>query len=156
MAEKFSTGDVQAVATALRTTYANGVLGIFGGASQPADSDAAETGTLLCLVTLASGAFVAGQAANGLEFDAPVDGVLSKAVAETWSGVGLAAAGTGTAATWCRFYANAYVTGASTTAARFDGAISNQSSAELQLSVTTIVSGSPVEITSFTRTVSKV
>jgi hypothetical protein len=155
MAERMSTGDAQAIATALRTSYTNGVLAIFGGASQPADSDAAETGTLLCLITRNSGAFTAGQATNGLNFDAPVSGVLSKAAAETWSGNGLAAASTGTVATWCRFYSNSYTTGASTSAVRFDGAISAAATAELQLSVTTIVSGSPVTITSFTRTVAK-
>lgn len=155
MAERLSTGDVQAVCTALRTAYANGVIGIFGGAAQPATADAAETGTLLALITLASGAFVGGVATNGINFDAPVDGVLSKAAAETWSGNGLAAAGTGTTATYFRFYDNTYTTGISTTAKRFDGAISTSPTAELQLSVTTIVEGAPILINSFTRTPAK-
>lgn len=137
---------------AVRAAYANGVLAIFGGASQPADTNQAETGTLLCLITVNSGSFTPGQAANGLEFDAPVDGVLSKAVAEVWSGVGLPAAGTGMTATYFRFYDNNYVTGASTTARRFDGAISGSATAELQMTVSTIVDGAPVRINSFTYT----
>lgn len=152
MAEKFSTGHAQAVCAAVRTAYTNGVLALFSGA-QPADcNDTEGAGSLLALITVGSGAFVAGQPGNGLNFDAPVAGVLSKAAAETWSGNGLAAAGTGTVATWFRFYANAYVTGASTAAVRFDGAISTASTAELQLSVTTIVEGVPVIINTFTYT----
>lgn len=155
MAERMSTGDVQIAASAQRTAYANGVLAIFGGGTQPATADAEELGTLLCLVTLNGGAFTAGVATNGLNFDAPVGGVLSKAVAETWKGNGLAAAGTGTTATHFRFYANAYVTGASTTAVRFDGAISTSATSELQMTNPVIVDGYPVEVGSFTRTVSK-
>lgn len=155
MAERISTGDVQISAAALRTAYTNGVLSIFGGGTQPATADAAETGTLLCLITLNGGAFTGGTATNGLNFDAPVGGVLSKAAAETWKGNGLVAAGTGTQATHFRFYDNAYVTGTSTTARRFDGAISTSSTSELQMTNPVIVSGYPVEIGSFTRTVNK-
>ena len=154
MAEKFSTGHAQAVCAAVRTAYANGVLALFNG-TQPADANDAEgAGSLLALITVGSGAFEAGVATNGLNFDAPVGGVLSKAAAETWSGNGTAAAGSGgTVATWFRFYANAYVTGASTTAVRYDGAIGGPlSTAELKLTVTTIVTGVPVVISDFTYT----
>jgi len=151
MAERQSTGHIQARLAALRTSYANGILVGFSG-SQPADCNDAETGTLLFKITVSGGAFVAGTATNGLNFDAPVAGVLPKAAAETWSGTGEAAAGTGTVAGYFRFYANDYTTGASTTALRFDGAISTASTAELQMSVTTIVSGAPVTINSFNYT----
>ena len=152
MAEKFSTGHAQAVCAAVKTAYTNGILCLFNG-TQPADSNDAEgAGSLLAKITLASGAFEGGTATNGINFDDPVSGVLSKAEAETWSGNGLVAAGAGTVATWFRFYANAYTTGASTSAVRFDGAISTASTAELQLSVTTIVEGSPVVIDTFTYT----
>jgi hypothetical protein len=148
MAEKFSTGHAQAICTALRTAYTNGILCLFNG-TQPADvNDTEGAGTLLARITLNSGAFTAGNATNGINFDAPSAGVLSKAVAEVWSGLGLA---NGTA-TWFRFYANAYTTGASTTAVRFDGAISTSASAELQLTVTAIVTGVPVVIDTFTLT----
>jgi hypothetical protein len=154
MSEKLSTGHVQAQLTAQRTTYANGILCLFSG-TQPSDADQAETGTLLCKITLASGAFTGGSSTNGINFDAPVAGVLSKAAAETWSGNGLAAAGAGTTAGWFRFYDNAYTTGASSTAKRFDGAISTGTTAELQMAVTTIVTGTPVTINSFTYTPAK-
>ena len=152
MAERFTTTHADMICTAVKTAYANGVLAIYGGASQPADANDAEAGTLLALITLASGAFTPGVATNGLNFDAPSSGVLSKAAAETWSGVGLAAAGTGTTATYFRFYDNAQDTGASPTGLRFDGAIGTTSTAELQMSVTTIVEGAPVVINSFTYT----
>lgn len=150
MAERFSMGHANMVCAAVRTAYTNAVLEIYGGASQPADSGDAEAGTLLAVITRGGGAFTAGNAANGLNFDAAVNGVLSKAAAETWTGNGLPAAGTGTAATYFRFYANAFIKGASTTAVRFDGAISSLSTAEIQMGVTTVANGVPVTINSFT------
>lgn len=149
--ERLSTGHVQSQLEALQTAYANGILCIFSG-SQPADADAVETGTLLAKITLAGGAFVGGVSTNGLNFDAPVAGVLSKAVAEEWSGVGLEAAGTGTVAGWFRFYDNSYTTGASTTAIRFDGAISTSSTSELQMSVTSIAEAAPIVVGTFNYT----
>lgn len=152
MAERFSTTHADMICAAVRTAYANGVLAIYGGASQPADADDSEAGTLLALITVASGAFTPGVATNGLNFDAPSAGVMSKAAAETWSGVGLAAAGTGTVATYFVFYDNSYDTGSLPTGNRYTGAIGTSSLAELQLSVTTIVEGAPVIINSFTYT----
>lgn len=152
MAERLSTGHVNSLLTQWKTDYANGVMGIFGGASQPADANSAETGTLLCLITLNSGAFTGGVATNGLEFGDPADGVLSKAGGETWSGTVLAAAGTGTTATYFRFYDNAYITGASTTAKRFDGAISTSSTAELPMANPVLVEGAPLIISAFSIT----
>lgn len=152
MAERFSISHANMLCTAVRTAYANGVLAIYGGASQPADAEDTEAGTLLALITLASGAFTPGVTTNGLNFDAPSAGVLSKAAAETWSGVGLAAAGTGTTATYFRFYANDMDTGASPTGLRFDGTIGTLSTSELQMSVTTVVDGAPIVINSFSYT----
>ena len=152
MADRFTTTHADMVCTAVKNAYANGVLAIYGGASQPADANDAEIGTLLALVTVASGAFTPGVATNGLNFDAPSAGVLSKAAAETWSGVGLAAAGTGTTATYFRFYDNSQDTGASPTGLRFDGAIGTLSTSELQMSVTTVVEGAPIVINSFSYT----
>lgn len=153
--EKFSTGDVNIAAAAIKTAYANGVLAIFGGGSQPATANDAETGMLLALITLNGGTFTAGSPTNGLNFTDPVDGVIAKAEEDNWSGLGLAAAGTGTTATHFRFYANAYETGASTTAVRFDGAISSASTAELQMTVQTIVEDVPVVVKSFQRMVNR-
>ena len=152
MAERFTTTHADMICTAVKNAYANGVLAIYGGASQPADANDAETGTLLALITVASGAFTPGVATNGLHFDDPSAGVLSKAAAETWSEVGLAAAGTGTTATYFRFYDNIMDVGASPTGLRFDGAIGTTSAAELQMSVSTIVENAPVVINTFTYT----
>ena len=152
MPERFTTTHADMLCSAVRTAYANGVMAIYGGASQPADANDTEAGTLLALITVSSGAFTPGVTTNGLNFDAPSSGVLSKAAAETWSGVGLAAAGTGTTATYFRFYDNSQDTGASPTGLRFDGAIGTTSTSELQMTVTTIVEGAPVVINSFTYT----
>ena len=154
MAEHFSTGDVNISANALKTAYANGVIAIFGG-TMPATANDTEGSSPLVLLTLNGGAFTAGVATNGINLSTPVDGVLSKASGETWSGVGLAAAGTGTQATWFRHYANDYVTGASTTAVRYDGAIGTSASFEGVLTNTTIVEGVPVTCNGYTRTVKR-
>lgn len=93
-----------------------GIIEIYSG-PQPVDADAAETGTKLMRITKASGAFVAGQATNGLLFATdPVAGVISKS-ADVWSGVGLVDGVAG----WYRFYDNAYGTGLSSSAIRIDG-----------------------------------
>ncbi|HOI95567.1 MAG TPA: hypothetical protein PK250_12750 [Syntrophobacter fumaroxidans] len=87
---------------------------------QPESADHAETGEKLLRITLNSGAFSPGNPLNGLEFeDEPTEGVLEKAAAQIWSGLGLA---NGSARNF-RFYDNRYETGASTTAIRFDGSI---------------------------------
>jgi len=154
MAEKFSTGYVNAQATATATALANCVIGIYGG-TQPADANDSEAGApLLALITLAGGDFTGGVSTNGLNFEGPADGVLSKPSAASWQGDGLAAAGTGTTATWFRVYPNAYTTGSSTSAVRYDGAISTASTAELQMTNTTAVEDVPFIIASpFTLTV---
>lgn len=155
MAEKFSTGDANIRAAAVKAAYANGVIGIFGG-TQPADPDDSEgSAPLLALITLNGGQFTAGSANNGINLSDPVSGVLSKASGETWSGTGLAAAGTGVTATWFRHYPNSYTTGATTTVARFDGSIGTTSAYEMQMNTTTIVQGVPVLCNGFTRTIKR-
>lgn len=151
MAEKFSTGFVNAEAAAIRTALANGVIGIYSGTQPATANDTEGAAVLLMRITLNGGAFTPGSATNGINFDAPVDGVLSKAAAETWSGTGLA---DGTA-TWFRFYSNAMTTGASTTAVRYDGAITTLSTAELQMTNTTVVTGVPGTVNSFSLTMKK-
>jgi hypothetical protein len=97
---------------------ANGVIRGFGG-SLPANADAAESGSHLIEYTLSSASFTPGNATNGLEFDVATLNVLAKKAGETWSGVGTAAAGTGTIMTHAIFYSNARVTGASTSSERW-------------------------------------
>ena len=129
--------------------FMNGRLDIYSGA-QPADADAAETGTLLMSITDASGAFVSGAGANGLQFEATAsDGELEKLATQTWSGVGLAAAGAGgTVAGWWRLYGNTVVTGLSTSAIRMDGSCS-MTSYQMRMSSTTIVYGATVTVDTF-------
>ena len=95
-----------------------GILDIYEG-TQPADADTAENGTLLVSLTDASGAFTAGTSTNGLEFDEPAAGVFGIKAGQTWSGEAVA---DGTAG-YGRYYDNEYLTGASTTARRFDGGV---------------------------------
>lgn len=153
MAERLSTGFVNArnVTGCVKDIMAYGVIYIFSG-TQPADADNVETGTLLMKLTLNGGAFVPGVNTNGLNMDVSTGGVLAKAVAEVWSGIGLAAAGTGTVAGWYRWYDNDVTTGASTTAIRVDGAIGTSTSYEMRMTNTTIVENGPSTVSTFTYT----
>lgn len=144
MAERLSTAYANEQLTNFKNAYANGVLAIYSG-SQPATADEAETGTLLCLITRDAQPHTAGSPANGLNFGTPASGVVDKASGEVWSGIILA---TGVAG-WFRFYANDHVTGASTTAKRFDGDISPSSSSELQMANTSLTAGDTLVLNSF-------
>lgn len=159
MAESFTAGHVNPMIETAKSSYANCVIGIFDGV-KPASAEAAEEANLLCLITKNSGAFTPGVATNGLNFDGPsdgaADGVIEKPSDETWSGVGLAAAGeNGTTATWFRVYDNSYTTGASTATARWDGAITSTTMNEMKLSSRLIVEDVPVTIKSFKLTLRK-
>jgi len=153
MAESFSTGLRNGLlgTSDFKTLMADGILCIFSG-TKPASADAVESGDLLMEYTLSGGDFTGGVSTNGLNFDVVASGVISNDATETWSGIGLAAAGTGTTATWFRFYDNAYTTGASTSAVRFDGSIGTSSSYELRMSNTTIVEDGPATVSTFTVT----
>lgn len=143
---RFSTGLRNGIlnATGIKEAMADGVIRIYSGA-QPLSADSAATGTLLLEVTVDAGAFTHGSPDNGLEFDAPSEGVLSKAAAENWRGTGLA---TGVAG-WFRFCANPLDSGgASTTLARIDGSV-GRSGADLNLSNINIAAGVPNTIDVF-------
>ena len=151
MAERFSTGLRNEVAKAGGSSYAdalaNGIIYLFNG-SQPATADASEgTATNLVKITLSSGAFTSGVSTNGINLDAAALGVVSKAVGEVWSGQNLADGVIG----WGRFYANTVVQGESTTAIRFDFAVSN-SGAEVDAGNTTVVAGGTTTLSTFTLT----
>lgn len=112
--------------------FRNCVIDIYTG-SQPVNADTAEPGSKLVSITLASGAFVGGAAANGINFGEVSSGVLSKEVGEVWSGLGLVA---GTAG-WFRCYDNSYNLGASSSEIRFDGAVAT-SGAQLNMTNTAV------------------
>jgi len=121
--------------------FRNGVMEIRTG-PQPADPDAAETGSLLLTITLNGGAFVAGAPANGINFGQVSDGEMKKAidpatgVAEIWSGIAVA---DGTAG-WFRIYTNDYDDGADSTAVRLDGSVATSGS-QLNMTSTSIITG---------------
>lgn len=122
MATRSSRGLCLAVLTEFVSQFNDCVLQLFTG-SPPASANDVEPGTLLVTITQDSLAFVGGSPTNGLSFDIATAqhfasySQVGKTVAESWSGVGLA---TGVAG-WGRLYANAFTTGASTTAVRLDG-----------------------------------
>lgn len=125
--------------------FRNGVMRIYSG-TRPASADAVEAGTMLVEISESSGAFAAGEADNGLNFGDATTGKASIADGETWSGT---AEATGTA-TWFRFYANAYTTGASTSAVRFDGSCgASGSGADLIMSSTSITAAATETINQF-------
>lgn len=123
--------------------FLDGVLEIYSG-SQPASADDAEVGTKLLRITVGSGAFTPGSPTNGLEFDPVLDGVLSKASDEIWSGVGLVAGSAG----WFRFYSNNYDSMNDGTAVRFDGSVGT-SNAQLNLSSVAIAVSATTTIDKF-------
>lgn len=122
MAIRLSTGCANALAgntstgdASLRDIFHEGVIAVYTGA-QPANADAAESGTLLGYITVASGAFTPGNGANGLIWQNAVNGVCPKPSGIEWSITPIAS---GTAG-WARLYANDRVTGASSSAKRLD------------------------------------
>lgn len=119
----------------LKGIFRNGVVGIYSG-TQPTTADDAEAGSLLCLITLASGAFTPGSPINGINFGQVSAGTIGKALGEVWSGANVATGSAG----WARFYANDKTTGASTTTARLDCSVAT-SGAQLNLTSTSLVSG---------------
>ncbi len=152
MSLKLSTGLVNALLDtgSFKTVMDYGVLYLYSG-TQPTSADVIETSgaVVLLLVTVASGAFTSGVTTNGLRWDNATLNVCPK-TADVWSGVGIAA---GTAG-WFRFYANTVVTGASTSAVRFDGRVSSTGGGgEIELSSTTIAIGATTVISSATFTI---
>lgn len=113
----------------LTTTMAAGFIRIFSGAV-PATADAAETGTLLCIISIASGG-------TGINFDpaGAASGVIAKNPGEVWSGVNVAT----NTATYYRHVGAADTAALSTTEPRIQGAVGVVGS-ELNLSSVALVS----------------
>lgn len=124
--------------------FVNGVIYLYDG-PQPANADAAVRGTLLAKVTVDAGAFAFGAATNGLNFDSPVLNVISKAAAENWKAVAIAAGACG----WGRVMGNAAdALGVSTTLPRMDFSVGTSGS-DLNLPTIDFVIGTPVTIDTF-------
>lgn len=127
-----------------------GVWEIRSGA-QPSSADSAATGTLLGLVTLAGNAFTPGSPTNGLTYDGPTNGTISKPNAAEWKFTGLADGVAG----WARLRGNAADTGAdSTTLPRLDIAIGS-AGVELIMSNINVKTGIPGNIQNFSITFPK-
>lgn len=150
-----STGLFNAILAAERTAMAAGVIRLYATTSIPTSpNDAIPSGsTLIATITVDGGAWAAGTSTNGLNFDAPVLNVLSKAAAETWRGTAVAA---GTI-TWARFVSNsASDTGASsTTLSRIDFTV-GISSGDLRLAKVTYAIGDLVQVTALTDTLTNI
>lgn len=150
---RFSSGLLNKMlnATGFKGAFAEGKIVVYSG-PPPTDADSAVQGTPLLNITLASGTFTAGTTNGsgnaGISWAAPTLNVISKASGEVWSGVGLAIGTPG----WARFVGNAADSGASsTTLPRMDMSV-GVSGADLNLSTTSIVVGTPVTVDSLTVT----
>lgn len=131
MTYKVSTGlrNYMLVTGSARSALANGKIRILSGA-EPATADAAETGTLLCVIDKDG-------AGAGFTLDSvAVDGIVAKVVSDVLQGTNLA---TGTAG-YYRHVGSADTAALSTTEPRIQGRIST-SGAEANLSSVALVSG---------------
>ena len=139
MALRLSTGLRQALlGTAdFKTEFTASFLNIYTG-SQPSSSDAAATGTLLATI-YSDGASI------GISFDAPVAGVIAKAVAETWSGT---SGNEGTAGYFRLFEAGGNPAILSTAESRLDGNIAT-SGANMNMSNTFVANGAVQTVSTF-------
>lgn len=144
MAVKYSTGVADLLLNAVDVGFENCVVDIYSG-TQPNSANDAPVGTLLARATLDGGAFAEGAALNGLNFDASVNGVLSKNPTAVWKYTGLA---NGTAR-WFRLRANGVDDNSvSTTLLRIDGSVGT-STADMILSNLTIAVGAVGTIDKF-------
>ena len=146
MAARLSTGLVNALmgTDSFRECFALGFIDIYSG-SQPANADDVPNGVKL-------GTLYSDGTATGLSWEtAAVAGVLSKLASQTWSTTILA---DGTAG-WFRLReATDAGTASSTTAKRYDGAIST-SGAQMNLGQLAVLTGAPFVISAATFTVPK-
>lgn len=120
MALSFSTGFKNAILDtgSLKSTFDDGYIKVYAASAIPADADAALVGTTL-LVTYSDNDQGVG-AGQGLDLEATaVDGAISKAAGQTWSGT---AGATGTGLFW-RYEQSTDTGGASTTEIRIQGTI---------------------------------
>lgn len=121
-----------------KTVFTLSFINIYSGTQPLTADDSIGTSTLIATI-------YSDLTTTGVSFDAPVAGVISKAVAETWSGAALTSATAG----WFRLYeAGDTPAAASTVTSRLDGTIA-VSGADLNISNTTISSGAVQTLTQF-------
>lgn len=143
MALRLSTGTRNGLCGTLgiKELFNGGKINLYSG-SQPATADTAESGSLLCTITLASGAV----ATAGLTFGTAATGSVPKS-AGVWSGLVLASGVAG----WFRLYGTAGTTGASSTEVRVDGNV-GVSGSDMVLANSSLVAGATVTVDTFTLT----
>jgi hypothetical protein len=126
----------------LTDQFRNGIM-VIRSASQPTHADDTEVGSELVKITESSGDFVAGEAANGINFGQISEAELHAAAGEVWSGAASASATAG----HFRIYDNDFETGADTddTKRRIDGAIATSGS-QMNMTNTSITSGGSTTI----------
>jgi hypothetical protein len=136
MAIRLSTGLASALlgSNSFKTIFQNGFIGIFSG-GQPPDANQAETGSLLCVISKASGT-------AGVIWGTAGAGQLPNS-ADVWSGL----CGTAGVAGWFRLYDSNFTMGSSGTANRIDGNI-GVSGSDLVLANTNMVVGATQTIIS--------
>lgn len=137
---KLSTGLANLIVVYVGGTVFNlSFLRLFSGAA-PATADAAETGTLITIVSNNS-------TATGLTFEAAaVLGVLAKKISEVWAGLNLA----GGTVTWFRLVAAGDTGAISTTQPRIQGTIGPGGAVDFVVAVPLFVNGATFTDTSFT------
>lgn len=130
MAFKLSTGlrNSMLKGGSFQEALADGFIRILSG-TPPATADAAETGTLLCIVSDAGGG-------TGLDLADPASGSIAKDSGQAWNGLVLA---TGTA-TYFRYVGNADTAAISTTQPRLQGTVAT-SGADCNMTSTSLSSG---------------
>lgn len=127
----------------LKEILDNGVIAIFPSTVvRPVNADADEGGSPIVWITKDAGLFNPGSPTNGLKLVDAVNGVITKVPGDEWSGI---PTGTGTAS-WARYYDNARIMGASSTAKRVDMTC-GFSSGEMRLTSTAIVIGKKIIVT---------
>lgn len=120
-------------------------VGAFYSLGQPNDPNGAETGTLLGYLTVDGVEFNPGSPTGGLNFEDTVNGECKKPSGVVWRCMPVAA---GTAG-YLRVYDNKRVTGASSTAIRFDVTV-GVGTGELRLGTNVFAVGVPVDVSDFT------
>lgn len=132
----------------------NGTMDGFVG-TRPTDADTTEGASSIIQITKDNAAFVAGDPTNGLNLGY-FDGTTLKrgidpdtTVYEVWRGVGKNSGGT---LGWVRWYANAYTTGASSSAIRMDGVVAVSGGDLNMVNGTTITVGVYSEVSSVAMT----
>lgn len=127
----------------LKEILDNGIIAIFPSTVvRPANADADEGGSPIVWITKDAGVFVPGSPTNALRLVDSVDGVVSKVPGDEWSGIPIAS---GTAS-WARYYDNARIMGASTSARRVDMTC-GFATGEMRLTSTSIVVDKKVIVT---------